>query len=86
VARARAEAAYRQAVRRDGRDLIAAGLAAWSAYWQAERSEEKFIPHPTTFLNQSRYVGDPPATRLAEPKGFAAWRRVAQRRLGEGGQ
>jgi hypothetical protein len=74
VARARAEAAYRQAVRRDGTDLIAGGLAVWCAFWSSERTEEKFIPHPTTFLHQARYLDGPPAARSPEPKGFAGLR------------
>ena len=79
VAKARAETAWRQAARRDSPDVIADGLAGWAAYWELERTDQKFIPHPTTFLTQSRYNDPPPVTRR-EPAGFAALRRVAARR------
>lgn len=78
IARGRAETAYRQAAKRDGPDLIAAGLTTWAAYWTAENTEEKYIPYPTTWLNQARYLDRPPAARPLEPKGFAALRRAAQ--------
>jgi hypothetical protein len=84
VVRPRAESAYRSALRRDGPDLIAAGLEAWCAYWTAEGTEEKYIPHPTTFLAQSRYLDQPPAPRRVEPKGFPALRRVVERAAEEG--
>jgi hypothetical protein len=78
VARGRAEAAYRQAVKKDGPVIIAVGLASWAGFWSVESTEEKFIPHPTTFLNQARYLDRPPAARVVEPRGFPALRRVME--------
>jgi hypothetical protein len=74
IARAEAAKSFARSVKRDGADVIAAGLAAWTRSWQADGTEERYIPHPTTWLNQSRYLDTPPAPRPVEPKGFAGLR------------
>ena len=75
IARVEAVKSYRRAVERDGPHAIVAGLAAWSAHWRAEGTDERFIPHATTWLNQSRYLDSPPAFRAAEPKSWSAVRQ-----------
>lgn len=41
---------------------IATGLAKWVEFWNADRTEQRFIPHPATWLNQRRWEDDPPPT------------------------
>jgi hypothetical protein len=53
-------------------------VAGWASYWQAEGTDQRFIPYPTTWLNQARYLDQPPATRASEPKsweGLRSWRQ-----------
>ncbi len=70
VARSRAEAAFRQAVKRDGPDVIITGLRTWTTHWRDAGTEEQFIPHPTTWLGQARYLGRPPPP--AQPRPMSA--------------
>lgn len=60
VARKAAQKAFDKAVKEDGISVIMEGLRKQIAYWDKARTEEKFIPHATTYLNQGRYL-DPPA-------------------------
>jgi hypothetical protein len=66
VARGEALKSYARAVNRDGPDVIAAGLTGWVAHWRAEGTDQQFIPHPTTWLNQNRYFDAPPARRMGQ--------------------
>jgi hypothetical protein len=75
VARGEAVKSFARALKQDGPDVIETGVASWSAYWRAEGTEARFIPHPTTFLNQARYLDQPPASRSGEPKSWDAIRR-----------
>jgi hypothetical protein len=61
VARSDAMRAFDRGVRRDGLDRVAAGLRGWAAYWQAEDTEQRYIPHAATWLNRSQYLDSPPA-------------------------
>jgi len=49
-----------------GRRWMADGTMAWADYWAGSKTDEQFIPHPSTFLNQERYNDTPPA--LTAPK------------------
>ncbi len=55
---------------------IADGLARWCDFWAADRTDDQYIPHPATFLNQARYLDDPPQGRRSEAKGFDAIREL----------
>jgi len=33
---------------------------AWVRFWVTSQTEEQYIPHPSTFLNQERYNDEPP--------------------------
>lgn len=35
------------------------GTRGWVAYWERERTEDRFIPYPATFLNQQRWEETP---------------------------
>jgi hypothetical protein len=74
VARGEAVRSFGRAVQRDGSAVIATGVASWATYWRAEGTEQRFIPHPTTFLNQARYLDQPPMPKSSEPKGWAGIR------------
>lgn len=41
-------------------EAIVTGLAKWVEFWNADRTEQRFIPHPATWLNQRRWEDDPP--------------------------
>ena len=45
---------------------IVEGTGHWCQYWRESRTEEQFIPHPATFLNQERY--NDPAPQVSAPK------------------
>lgn len=42
------------------KDDIEKGLALWCDYWIAAETEQQFIPHPATWLNQERWKDIPP--------------------------
>jgi len=42
--------------------VIVAAVDAWLAYYAAERTEERYIPHTTTWLHDQRWTTPPPAT------------------------
>lgn len=61
----RAEAVRAFGARGCGARLAAVldGLDRWVAYWQAEQTEERFIPHAATWLRDDRWSQQPPALR-----------------------
>jgi hypothetical protein len=65
-ARGEAVKAFRRAVKKDQVDLIASGLAMWAEHWEAEDTEERYIPYPATWLNQARYLDTPPTRRQSQ--------------------
>jgi hypothetical protein len=50
----------------ENRHAMADGIKAWGYYWARANTEEQFIPHPSTFLNQERY--NDPAPSVIIPK------------------
>ena len=60
----------------DGLETVADGLEAWTAYWRDAGTDERFIPHPTTFLNQRRYGDPPPTVRAGAGRARAGDRSV----------
>lgn len=40
-------------------------LEAYNNYWEAEETEDRFVPHPVTWLNQERWK-DPPTPAMIE--------------------
>ena len=40
-------------------DDIIEGTKRWCDYWKNSHTETKFIPHPTTFLSQERFMDTP---------------------------
>ncbi|WP_373067581.1 hypothetical protein [Gemmatimonas sp.] len=50
-----------KAMKEDSPIAIGNGTIAWVTHWVDSDTEQQFIPHPSTFLNQKRYNDDPPA-------------------------
>lgn len=58
--------------------LAAGGAKKWAQYWDADKTDLQYIPHPTTWLNNKRWQVEPPkATKKApanayqdQPEGF----------------
>lgn len=63
VGRPNALRAFRAHAIAAGVDAVTAGLARWVEHWRAEGTEQRFIPHPATWLNQHRWDDPPPAPR-----------------------
>ena len=42
---------------------IAIGLNIWRDFWEADGTEDRHIPHPSTWLNQERWNDRPPAPK-----------------------
>lgn len=38
-------------------------LTRWKEYWDYSNTEQRYIPHPATWLNQERYKDEPPETK-----------------------
>lgn len=59
-------------------EVIVEGTQRWIAAWTRGRTEKRFIPHPTTFLNQRRFDDAPAAGRMAQ--------QIDEDRCGESGR
>lgn len=59
VSKPHATKAWRSATRKASAETITAGLAPWLARWEAEKTEKKFIPHASTWLNGERWTDAP---------------------------
>jgi len=40
-------------------DDIMSGTEKWVNYWKNSHTEKRYIPHPTTFINQERFMDEP---------------------------
>lgn len=56
----RAWKAWRLARKTASARMIIGGLERWIDFWEAGRTEQRFIPHPATWLNDARYDDVPP--------------------------
>lgn len=70
VGKGAARTAFVKAGKRSDLDAatLAARMAVWAVHWQREGRAENYIPHPSTWLNESRY-DDPPPTYLPARRG-----------------
>lgn len=59
VGRRDALKAYRSALKRAHAAQIYAGLGAALKFWQARKTEPQFVPNPSTWLNQDRWLDEP---------------------------
>lgn len=57
VAKEKAEAAFNRAVEQSGLDAVMDGLERSLRHWPAtsDHGQARFVPHPTTWLNQKRF-------------------------------
>ena len=60
VGRLDAEQAFADMVDATAVTTVMANLQQWVDYWQAMRTETRFIPHPTTWLRKRRFDEHPP--------------------------
>lgn len=67
VGKPAARRAFTAALRAFSVDDIARGLRAWTGHWDEAGTDETFIPHPATWLNQHRFNDSPPAVPTASP-------------------
>ena len=44
------------------------GTNIWCMYWKANKTEKRYIPHPSTFLNQRRFEDIPEGFEKKEEK------------------
>ncbi|MEW2415341.1 hypothetical protein AB0953_16720 [Streptomyces sp. NPDC046866] len=62
--------AYNKAIKAGAHpDRILAALKAHADYYRAAQTEQQFIPHASTWLNQARYEEDPPPPPRAHSGG-----------------
>lgn len=54
---------YTAAIKAHGQETVDAGCTRWAAYWRNDRTEERLIPHPTTWLGKERFLAQPPRAR-----------------------
>lgn len=66
---------FAPALKRTDAATLLAGLATWCAYWREAGTEEKYIPHPTTWLNRDDWDRTPPP--VSKRNADAAAARVA---------
>jgi Helix-turn-helix domain len=61
-------------------DLICAGVEAWKSSWD----DERFIPHPTTFLKKRRWEAEPPTRTITVNEArVGAQREIPVREISE---
>lgn len=66
VGRREAAKAFGRALKRATAHEISAGLVRAIKRWESSRTEPKFVPNPSTWLNQDRWL-DEPGTVAAKP-------------------
>jgi hypothetical protein len=81
VAKPRARKAWKAAVKKALADEILTGALAWGHYWDRAHTEERFIPHPTTWLNGEQW-NDAPPTLKRTSKAMNTLDRMARGELG----
>lgn len=60
IGRQEAIDAYAKRLDEVGAPTLLDGLDRWKAHWQAEETEEKFIPHASRWLNRGDFATPPP--------------------------
>jgi hypothetical protein len=60
------------------RPFIIEGVRKWVTYWDQSGTNEQFIPHPATFLNQERYLDEPPKAVKKETP-MSILKKIAER-------
>lgn len=66
VGKAAAAKAYTKARQQVDAETLTYGLAGAAAEWSAARTEARFIPHPTTWLNQGRWADEHPVLETTD--------------------
>jgi len=82
IAKPAARRAMKKAWANSPPENIAEGTRRWVAFWQHTETEQQFIPHPSTFLNQERYndpLPDVPAVKKKMSKAEEAIEKIRNR-------
>jgi len=66
-----------KAFRSRASDALMQGTVRWAEFWARSKTEIRFIPHPSTFLNQERYLDTPPVQEEISPWGPGRGQRTA---------
>tara|TARA_R100001594_G_scaffold140088_1_gene185009 strand:- start:107 stop:946 length:840 start_codon:yes stop_codon:yes gene_type:complete len=59
VAKPKALLRFQTALNDHSLEDIMEGTKTWCDYWKTSRTEIRYIPHPSTFLNQERFMDEP---------------------------
>tara|TARA_R100001594_G_scaffold150208_1_gene210526 strand:- start:138 stop:974 length:837 start_codon:yes stop_codon:yes gene_type:complete len=59
IGKPKAEKAFNLCLQVYDLEVIMNGTQKWVDYWNNSHTEKRYIPHPTTFLNQERFVDEP---------------------------
>ena len=59
IGKPKAEKAFNLCLQVYDLEVIMNGTQKWVDYWNNSHTEKRYIPHPTTFLNQERFVDVP---------------------------
>jgi hypothetical protein len=60
IGKTAAAKAYAKALQSTTPEVILHGIVAAAGEWKAARTEERFVPHPATWLNQGRWADEHP--------------------------
>lgn len=76
-----ARKSFARALKTDSLDEIIDGAARWARFWEADKTEERYIPHPPTWLNRKRWEAQCPKPRpgTKSERSMAAIERLAAR-------
>lgn len=80
TAKPRARKAWKTATAKSEANVILSGLSDWIAFWRASGTEERFIPHPSTWLNGECWNDTPPTAKRSKAMGTLD--RMARGELG----
>ena len=59
IAKPKAQSSFESMLKKYDFESIVEGTLRWTAYWKESNTEKKYIPHPSTFLNQERFMDIP---------------------------
>jgi len=64
IGKPKALAKFEIAAQNHSLEDIIKGTRKWCDYWKSARTEITFIPHPSTFLNQERFMDEPDVVEI----------------------
>ena len=64
IGKPKAENAFNLCLQVYDLDTIMDGTQKWVDYWKNSHTEKRYIPHPSTFLNQERFMDEPDVVEI----------------------